>query len=101
MTITISARLFIPGKFVVARNLVENTARLMPYLHRHLKGDWGDLEDEDKSENDLALKAGDLRIFSSYKLSKDDVELLDGEKKIWIITEADRSATTILLPSDY
>ena len=101
MIITTPARLFMPGKFVVARSLVENTARLMPYLHRHLKGDWGDLEDEDKSENDLAIKAGNLRIFSSYKLPEEDVELLDGEKRIWIITEADRSATTILLPCDY
>ena len=86
-------RLFDPGKFVVTASLKENTARLMPYLRRHLKGDWGDLDEADKNENDLAVKAGDLRIFSAYET--------DIVGKIWIITEADRSATTVLLPSDY
>ena len=51
--------------------------------------------EEDKSENDLAVKRGDLRIFSAYETDIENVG------KIWIITEADRSATTILLPSDY
>ena len=92
---TTTAGLFDPGKYVITRSLQENTARLMPYLLRHLKGDWGDLAEEDKSENDLAVKAGDLRIFSAYETNIEDVG------KIWIITEADRSATTILLPSDY
>jgi hypothetical protein len=90
-----TAGLFNPGKYVITRSLADNTARLMPYLLRHLKGDWGDLADEDKNENDLAVKAGDLRIFSSYETD------IEGAEKIWIITEADRSATTILLPSDY
>ncbi|MBT7190485.1 MAG: hypothetical protein HN916_09850 [Anaerolineae bacterium] len=95
-----TTRLFNPGKFIVARSLKENTARLMPYLLRHLKGDWGDLGDEDKNENDLAVKAGDLRIFSAYEIDDDREGMADLER-IWIITEADRSATTILLPSDY
>ena len=90
-----TAGLFNPGKYVITRSLTESTARLMPYLLRHLKGDWGDLAEEDKSENDLAVKAGDLRIFSAYETNIEDAG------KIWIITEADRSATTILLPSDY
>ena len=62
-------------------------------LDRHKTGDWGDMCPEDKQENDLALKAGNLRIFSAYE----DSEL----PKIWIITEADRSATTILFPDEY
>ena len=90
-----TAGLFNPGKYVITRSLADNTARLMPYLLRHLKGDWGDLAEEDKNENDLAVKAGDLRIFSAYETN------IEGAEKIWIITEADRSATTILLPSDY
>ena len=90
-----TAGLFNPGKYVITRSLADNTARLMPYLLRHLKGDWGDLAEEDKNENDLAVKAGDLRIFSAYETD------IEGVGKIWIITEADRSATTILLPSDY
>ena len=97
---TTIARLFNPGKFIVARSLVENTARLMPYLLRHLKGDWGDLAEGDKYENDLAVKAGNLRIFSAYEID-DDREGIADIDRIWIITEADRSATTILLPSDY
>jgi hypothetical protein len=59
---------------------------------RHVRGDWGDLSKEDKAENELSLKEG-FRIFSAYKLSTG--------VKVWVITEADRSATTILLPSEY
>lgn len=62
-------------------------------LFRHLTGDWGNLCDEDKEENDRALKAGG-RILSSYLTEH-------SKEKFWIITEADRSATTILLPSEY
>ena len=60
---------------------------------RHVCGDWGDLCDEDKEINEDALKYGG-RLMSSYTFEN------TGEK-IWIITEADRSATTILFPSDY
>ena len=61
-------------------------------LARHVKGDWGELSGEDKAENDLSLKEG-FRILSAYE---------SGElPKIWIITEADRSATTILFPDEY
>jgi len=60
-------------------------------LRRHLRGDWGDLCDEDKKENDYAIGKY-LRIFSSYKI---------GEHTIWCITEADRSVTTFLLPDEY
>lgn len=62
-------------------------------LNRHVHCDWGDLCDEDKEMNDSALKNGDDRIFSSYTSE-------DGTK-IWIITEWDRSATTILFPDEY
>jgi len=61
-------------------------------LRRHGVGDWGDMGQEDKSENELALGTY-LRIFSAYEA--------DGLPKIWIITEADRSATTILFPDEY
>jgi len=60
-------------------------------LRRHLNGDWGDLCDEDKKENNYAIGKY-LRIFSSYKI---------GEHTIWCITEADRSVTTFLLPDEY
>ena len=62
-------------------------------LERHAKGDWGDMCDEDKKENELALKAGNLRLFSAYEH--------ENFPKIWIITEADRAVTTILFPEEY
>jgi hypothetical protein len=61
-------------------------------LSRHQTGDWGKIPDEDRKENELSVKKG-FRILSAY-------ELPTGEK-VWVITEADRSATTILLPADY
>lgn len=64
-----------------------------PFLNRHSEGDWGDVDDEDKKANDAALEAGDERLFSAY--------LVDGKLTLWIITEADRSVTTILLPDEH
>ena len=61
-------------------------------LARHVVGDWGDLAEEDWKENEFSLNRG-FRLLSSYCLP-------DGGK-VWIITEADRSATTLLLPSEY
>ena len=61
-------------------------------LKRHAAGDWGDLSEEDKQENDLSLKEG-FRLLSAYK---DEVL-----PEIWIITEADRSVTTVLFPDEY
>ena len=62
-------------------------------LKRHAKGDWGDMCQEDENENNLAVKAGNLRIFSAYEHPT--------LPKIWIITEADRSVTTVLFPDEY
>ncbi len=61
-------------------------------IARHLQGDWGELDDEDKQANDEALKAGS-RLLSAYRTKSGT--------KFWIITEADRSATTVLLPNEY
>ncbi len=61
-------------------------------LSRHQRGDWGDLDEEDKQSNEDALIRGS-RIFSSYQVTE--------AVKLWVITEADRSATTILLPEEY
>ena len=61
-------------------------------LKRHLSGDWGELCRDDKKQNELALKDGS-RLFSAYEQ--------ESLPKIWIITEADRSATTILFPDEY
>lgn len=62
------------------------------FISRHVNGDWGDLSDDDRKENELSV-GRHLRVFSAYHLS-------DGTK-VWVITEADRSATTILLPDEY
>lgn len=64
---------------------------LMRCLERHANQDWGDLCAEDKRENDLAVKHG-RRVLSAYELRGD---------KLWIITEADRSVTTLLTPDEY
>jgi hypothetical protein len=64
----------------------------MEFLARHQMGDWGDLGDEDKKENEFSVSR-QLRILSAYNLTTG--------VKIWVITEADRSVTTILLPEEY
>jgi hypothetical protein len=62
------------------------------FLDRHVRGDWGDLSKEDREENEFSI-AKQLRILSAYQLRNGT--------KIWIITEADRSSTCILLPEEY
>lgn len=64
-------------------------------LLRHGAGDWGDVCAEDAEENERALRLGN-RILSSYTVGEGDVVV-----KVWILTEADRSATTVLLPEEY
>lgn len=64
----------------------------LSFLVRHQAGDWGDLDEEDKRENEFSVPR-ELRILSAYRTAR-------GEK-VWVITEADRGATTILLPSEY
>ena len=62
------------------------------FLVRHVRGDWGEVCEEDRQENELALRQG-FRLLSVYTTQADE--------KIWLITEADRSVTTLLLPHDY
>jgi len=74
------------------RALEDSGEAAFDLLYRHASGDWGELDEHDQQENELSLREG-FRLLSAYRLKT-------GEK-IWIITEADRSATTILLPDDY
>ena len=67
-------------------------------VQRHLRKDWGDANHHDKECNDLALSYGN-RIISVYNLPNNFK--MHSQSKIWIITEANRSSTTILFPSDY
>ena len=62
------------------------------FLERHMCGDWGDLDEEDQQENALSLEHG-FRLLSAYQTTA-------GEK-LWVITEANREITTILLPEEY
>jgi hypothetical protein len=78
-----------PGALQVLEDVGQNPAEL---LTRHVTGDWGDLCDEDKEENEFSVEKG-FRILSAYEL--------ETGVKIWVITEADRSATTLLLPEEY
>ena len=86
--------LFPPGQIVAtpgALELAEQGIDLLAYLNRHLSGDWGDLCQEDKAENNFSLANG-FRLLSAYDTPAGS---------LWIITEADRSATTFLLPDEY
>lgn len=65
---------------------------IVDLLNRHARGDWGELPEEDRQQNELAVTTGQ-RVLSSYRLGNG--------QKIWIITEADRASTTVLLPDDY
>ena len=85
---------FSPGRLVATRNALNHIPNdeILIALLRHVTGDWGILGAEDLSSNEHALKEGG-RLFSAYRST--------GKIKFWIITEADRSATTVLLPEDY
>ena len=87
-------RLLRTGQLVATPAVLEAVPKpeLLAAYKRHMRCDWGDVCKEDWKANDQALKNGE-RLLSAYKSS-------DGTK-FWIITEWDRSFTTILLPSDY
>lgn len=80
------------GQIVYTGNALSRlrTEEVLTALRRHAHGDWGDLYPEDAIANHIALQQGD-RLFSAYG---------QGEHRFWIITEADRSMTTVLMPDD-
>ena len=82
------------GQIVATPNALAHVSNgeIQNALSRHIRGDWGNLDEEDKQANEDALKQGS-RLLSSYLTSQN--------VKFWIITEADRSVTTVLLPEDY
>jgi hypothetical protein len=77
-----------PGALIL---LTEAREGPFAYLARHATGDWGDLCAFDRRQNEIALRDG-YRVLSSYEAPAG---------RVWIITEADRSVTTILLPEEY
>jgi hypothetical protein len=90
----VSAPKFSLGQMVATPNALAHVPNdeILLALSRHVRGDWGTLDSEDWQANEQALKHGG-RLLSSYHTS--------GKVKFWIITEADRSVTTVLLPEDY
>lgn len=96
MTNQHNAQLFTTGQIVATppslRTMAEAGIEPITLLKRHITGDWGDVCAEDSKTNDYAAAHGE-RILSSYTLTTG--------KRIWIITEWDRSVTTFLLPEDY
>jgi hypothetical protein len=87
---------FPPGRIVSTPGALQAfrdaKANPLTYLARHVSGDWGEVSEEDRVENELSVREG-FRILSAYVLSTNE--------RVWIITEADRSVTTFLLPSEY
>jgi len=91
----------VPARFALGRvvatpgalaALEEAPQSPLEFLARHASGDWGEIDEHDRQENEFSLAHG-FRLLSVYTLSTG--------ARIWIITEADRSITTLLLPSEY
>ena len=88
--------LFAPGRLTATPGALQALAAAaedpISYLARHVRGDWGVVDQEDRAANRQALLHG-TRIVSAYNLATG--------RRLWIITEADRSVTTLLLPEEY
>jgi hypothetical protein len=82
------------GQIVATPNALNHISQdeMLNALSRHVRGDWGTLDPEDREANESALKRGG-RLFSAYHSTQN--------VKFWIISECDRSVTTVLLPEDY
>jgi len=85
---------FSPGQILMTANAQKQLSQtdVQQALRRHFAGDWGDCDPEDTAANEDALLQGD-RLLSVYHTAE--------KVRFWVITEADRSATTVLLPGDY
>jgi hypothetical protein len=92
--------MILPSKFhlgqvvstpAVLEHFRENDLIPLEYITRHAAGDWGEVDAEDRAANDAAVRHKD-RLLSAYTVEG---------RKFWIITEADRSTTTLLFPEEY
>ena len=98
-----SAPLFLLGQIVATPGALEAARypeQFLELLARHARGDWGCVDPEDAATNAEAVQAG-LRILSAYPIDPDKPCAGYGDNCLWVITEADRSATTLLLPDEY
>lgn len=100
----ITSPIFNTGQIVATRGVYDFSCENQEFaefiqksLNRHIKCDWGDVDDEDKQTNNQALKHGTrlLSVYNDKRFPK------NGVATIWIITEADRSVTSILFPDEY
>ena len=91
---SLAKALFRAGRLVATPHALAQVSQeeIIQALTRHLAGDWGDVSAEDRQANAFALQEG-TRLLSVYRSAQG--------VKFWVITEADRSATSILLPEDY
>ena len=86
--------LFELGRIVITRDAIAEISweNILAAIRRHVHGDWSNVEAEDRQANDDALRCDD-RLLSSYESAR--------QIEFWLLTEWDRTVTTILLPSDY
>ena len=95
--------LFSPGQVVATSSalalLQEHGVSVPELLHRHLTGDWQEMCKPDRDANWAAVLEGETRVFSSFDVAPKDHA--GKPMKIWVITEWDRSVTTVLRPEDY
>jgi len=91
---TIPIALFRVGKIVTTANALGKLSQedILMGLQRHQAGDWGDVDEHDRAANNHALAVG-TRLLSAYRSTTGH--------KFWVITEADRKSTTVLMPEDY
>ena len=94
-TIFVGESRFPLGQLVITPGALEKLSakEIQLALNRHATGDWGEMPEEDERENQRALAQGD-RLCSAYRSD-------GGETRFYVITEADRSVTTVLLPEEY
>ncbi len=97
--VTVSGGKFSMGRMVMTQGVASEcetdqkfNSFVLTSIGRHARGDWGNLSKEDQAENNSAL-GNQLRLLSAYEM--------EGLPKIWLITEADRSVTTVLFPDEY
>jgi hypothetical protein len=86
-------RRFAPGRLTVTTHVQLHVTRkeILAALRRHLRGDWGELDLQDHQSNEAALRDG-ARLLSAYRTKRG--------VRFWVVTEWDRSATTVLVPAD-
>lgn len=100
-TLGITDSRFTVGQLAMTRGVAHEVSNetVLDVLRRHARGDWGDLDEEDKQANEHAVKNDEGRILSAYWVPS--MLTADGQVRLYVITESDRSVTTVLLIDEY